>query len=628
MHHYFKSFTNILPPLSNNIANNSNFTKIIHAQLIKTGIYSHTLLGNRLLDQYCRFGDIENAQQLFDEMPERNCYTWNVMLIGLFKCGCVEKGCHLFDEMPQPDVVSWNSMISGHCSNGFVVTALEVFRRMVSVGVKPSAFTYSILMSCVSRGLQVKEIHGCVIRSGLGLSNVVLGNYFVKMYGELKLLEYAFGVFLTMDELDVISWNSLILGCDKSGYGDLGLVQFGLMRFGGYSPDHFTMSTVLAICCSLQALDKGKQVFSLSIVMGFISNSIVSSAVIDMFSKCGRLDESIKLFKEMQGWDSAICNSMISGYSWHGFHLTAIQLFLSTLRNDLSPTEFTLSNVLSSASCFIPSELGIQIHSMVLKIGFESYAVVATSLIDMYSKSGLMESASKIFGKIDTRDLVSRNAMIMGFARNGQSREAMELFEQLVKEGPLPDKITFTGVLLACCHGGLFVEGMSIFSSLKKRYGIIPSMEHYTCIISMMCQSGNLSKALDIIETMPQKPDFMIWRLLLHACESHGNLRLAERVAEMANEMDPWFPLPYFVLAQTYGMRGKWESFTRVRKLMKDRGIRQVSGCCWIRIKNQVFTFEQSQLLHCRGDKIDSVLRLMEWEMARMGSGGNLYRPC
>ncbi|KAK9167269.1 hypothetical protein Scep_002460 [Stephania cephalantha] len=197
-----------------------------------------------------------------------------------------------------------------------------------------------------------------MIRSGLGLSNVVLENYFVKMYGELKLLEYAFGVFLTMDELDVISWSFFILGCDKSGYGDLGLVQFGLIRFGRYSPDHFTMTTILAIYCSLQALDKGKQDFSLSIATRFISNLIVSSAVVDMFSRCGRLDEFVKFFK----------------------------------------------------------------------------------------------------------------------------------------------------------------------------------------------------------------------RLLLHACESHGDLKLAKSVVEMANEMDSWFPFPYFVLAQTYKMRGMWESFTRVRKLMNDRG--------------------------------------------------------
>ncbi|KAK9096244.1 hypothetical protein Sjap_021741 [Stephania japonica] len=630
MLNYFKPFSNKFATLSNNIIslysdlishslhiNNSNLTKIIHAQLIKTGIYGRTFLGNRLLDAFCRFGDIGNAQKLFDEMPERNCYTWNVMLIGLFKCGCVERGRHLFDEMPQPDVVSWNSMISGYCSNGFIGYGLEVFRRMVSVGVMPSAFTYSILMSCVSFGVQAKEIHGCVIRSGLGLSNVVLGNYFVKVYGELKLLEYAFGVFRNMDEVDVISWNSLILGCDKSGYGDLGLVQFGLMRFGGYSPDHFTMSTVLAICCSLQALEKGKQVFSLSVVMGFISNSIVSSAIIDMFSKCGRLDESVKLFKEMHRWDSAICNSMISGYSWHGFHLTAIQLFMSTLRNDLSPTEFTLSNVLSSTSCFLPSELGIQIHSMVLKMGFKSYAVVATSLVDMYCKSGLIDSAFKIFGKMDTRDLVSWNSIIMGFARYGSSIEAMELFEQLGKEGPLPDKITFTGVLLACCHGGLFVEGMNIFSSMEKRYGVIPSMEHYTCVVSMMCQSGNLSKALDIIETMPQKPDFMIWRLLIYASQTYGMRAAIARYALWKRDLNTISSLVYLLKHMDISQRCRTTHLVRIIKA-ELTNLRFSDSCSFL-VTGDSFVVEKANNTRLLGSTphIESLVKTLTQKMVR-----------
>ncbi|EEF42050.1 pentatricopeptide repeat-containing protein, putative [Ricinus communis] len=520
--------------------------------------------------------------------------------------------------MPERDVVSWNSMISGFASYGYFDSALGIFGEMQNMGVRPSAFTYSIMVSIVFDALHGKELHGSMIRSGFNTLNVVLGNSLIDMYGKFGCVDYAFGVFFTMEEVDVITWNSLIIGCCKSGYGELALHQFCLMRSSGYSPDEFTCSAVITSCSNLRNLDKGKQIFAFCLKVGFLSNTIVSSAAIDLFSKCNRLEDSVQLFEELDQLNSALCNSMISSYAGHGFGENALQLFVLALRENIRPTEFTISSVLSFISIF-PPEQGTQFHSSVVKLGFELDAIVASSLVQMYTKFGFIDYAMDIFKSMTVRDLISWNTMIMGLTQNGRVIEALDAFKKLLNRGPPPDRITLAGVLLACSYGGFIEEGMTIFSSMQGSYGIIPSNEHYASIVNLLCQAGWLDEAMSMIEAMPSEPNSMTCRSILHACAIRGDLKLMEGVAERLVDIGSLSSLPYLVLARMYEMRGQWEAVVRVKKTMERTKAKTVDGCSWIGIKNNVRTFKEDQLQHHGCKDIYSLLRLMNWEMEDEG---------
>lgn len=599
--------------------NSIDFLNVIHAQLIKVRLNGNTFLGNRCLDLYCQFGTVGDALKVFDDIANKNSVSWNIFLRGLFRFGQYERACLLFDEMPERDVVSWNSMIYGHVSLGFVDHALELFSKMQNAGVRPSEYTYSILMSLASCACHAKQTHGSMIRSGMDLSNVVLGNSLIDMYGKLSLVDYAFVVFLNMDKLDIISWNSLIWCCHKSGHGELALYQFCLMRTTQLSPDEFTISTVISICCNMRDLEKGKQVFAFCLKVGLFSNSIVLSAAIDLFSKCNRLDDAVQLFKDLDQWDSALYNSMISSYARHGFAEHVMELFLLMMRDNLRPTEFTMSSILSSIPDFLPVDQGSQFHSLVIKLGIESDAIVASSLVEMYSKVGLIDCAKKSFANLAERDLVSWNTIITGLSQNGRTFETLETFAELVRRGPLPDSITLAGVLTACNHGNFIDEGMRIFSSMQKEYGIAPEHEHYASIVDMLSRVGKLKEAMDIIAEMPYQPSFMIWGSILRGSAIQGDLKLAERVAEKMMELEPKSSLPYLVLARAYEMRGRWESMVRVRKAIKHKCLNNITGSSKIGIKNQVYTFEATQLLHHGGRDIYLVLRSLTWQMKAEG---------
>ncbi|KAM7514742.1 hypothetical protein LguiA_004325 [Lonicera macranthoides] len=628
MYHFLKKTTG-LPKTSPSFFSNlidhclslksSDFAKFIHAQLIKLGYNTNTFLGNRCVDLFSKVGTVKDALQAFDEITDKNIISWNICLKVLVQSHDLTSARKVFDEIPERDVVTWNSMISGYASNGYVDCMLELLLEMQNAGIRPSVFTFSILVSCVRCAHTGKQIHGSMIRNGVNLSSVIVGNSLVDMYGKLGLLDYSFGVFLTMEELDIISWNSLISGCCKLGYEELALNQFRAMRATGNLPDEFTVSTITTVCSNLQDLEKGKQILSLCIKSGFNSNSIVSSSVIDLFSKCNRLDYSIRVFGEIDVWDSAVCNSMISSYARHGFEENSLQIFVLTLRKGLRPTEFTLSCVVSCASVFLPIELGCQLHSLVVKVGFESDPIVASSLVEMYSKYGLIDFAMDIFVKMGARDLISWNTMILGFTYNGKVFESLYLFKELLEGGPPPDQITLTGVLLACNYGGFVNEGMAIFSSMEKEYGIIPINEHYACMVDMMSRAGKLKEAFYILETMPYEPDALIWGSILHACGVDGDLRLTERVAERMMELEPQSSLPYMVLAKAYEMRGRWESLVRVKKVARERGVKKVVGCSWVGIKDRVFVFKANQIVHHGGTETYSILSLLVQDMENEG---------
>lgn len=336
------------------------------------------------------------------------------------------------------------------------------------------------------------------------------------------------------------------------------------------------------------------------------------------------MEDSVRLFEQLDRWDSADINVMISSYGRYGFEEVALRLFLLMLREDIRPTEFTLSSVLSSIS--IPSvEHGSQFHSLAIKSGFDSDAVVAGSLMEMYAKTGSIDSSMEIFVKLDITDLVSWNTIMMGLTHNGRAAETLDVFEELLEEGLPPDRITLAAVLLACNYGGFVDKGMLIFSAMKEEYRVMPSEEHYACIIDLLCQAGQLGKAIDITSTMPFQPSCSIWESILRASAIYGDVKLTENVAERMMELKSSSPLTYSLLTQAYAVRGRWEAIVRVKKAMRKNGVNKGSGCSWIGIKNHIYTFNAGELQHHGGQEIYWVLRLLTLEMEDKGC---LYLEC
>ncbi|CDP11978.1 unnamed protein product [Coffea canephora] len=230
----------------------------------------------------------------------------------------------------------------------------------------------------------------------------------------------------------------------------------------------------------------------------------------------------------------------------------------------------------------------------------------------MYFRFGLVDAALGIFATMVVKDLIAWNTVIMGLAHNGKFLESIGLFKQLKSRGLEPDKITFSGVLLACRFGGLLEEGMAIFPLMERDYGIAPRDEHYACVVDLMSRAGKLKEAIAIMEVMPHPPNALMWESILCACRIYGDLKLVEKVAERMIDLKIESLLSCSVLAQVYEHNGRWESLVRVRRFMKQK--HKVFDFSWVGFGGNVYAFETNETFHQGGEDIYSLLRLLTLE--------------
>ncbi|KAE8818057.1 pentatricopeptide repeat-containing protein [Hordeum vulgare] len=590
----------------------------LHARLLRSSrLFSHPFLANCLAAAYSRLGATPAAIALLTHAPSdaANRFSHNILLAALLKSRDLPAARRLFDEMPMRDTVAYNSMISGYAQSGHAGEALSLARRMRGLGVRPSAFTFSIVSSAVCSAPHGMQVHAAAVRHGSAQHNAVVGNTLVDMYRRVGLLEYAVRVFWNMNELDIVSLNSVMSVYKDDGQSNAVFECFRLTRSHGLSVDECSVSTVLTACTDIEDFAKGDQLLALCVKTGLLSNSIICSAVIGLLSMSDRLPDVVRLFEGLTKWDSETCNAMISCYARSGLMEQALGLFVIALRNAVLPTEFTFASVLRWSSCFGLMEQGTQIHTLVYKCGFEDDMIVATALVDMYCKLGSLKHARKLFDSVCVKDLVLWNTMIIGLSRNGGGREALGVFWWMLDCGVKPDRITLFGALSACSLGGLVNEAMDIIFLFKAKYHVVPGLEHYACVADMLSRAGLFREAEDLVQNKLQKCNTAALLNILEACMIQGDFAMAESIAENMLKLKPRSSLPYTVLARTYGARCKWESMARMWRSMEALGAKKVGECSWLCIKNEIHVFTSEQILHQGSEVTYAVLDLLFWDM-------------
>lgn len=595
--------------------------KSLHAHFIKKGMKTTVFLENHLINMYAKGGSIEYARQVFDKMSQRNVFSWNTMIAGYINYGSVEYARHLFDKMLHRDVVSWNTIIAGYALKGQGEEAFKLFSKMQHDGIEPDRFTFSSVISAsvnLSDIQQGKQVHAHIIQAGFD-SHVTVNNALITMYFKYESSEDAYQVFSEMPLKDGVSWNAIIVGYAQHRQGEKALEFFEQMIGVGMKPDNYTLASVLSAYANLEALDQGRQFHAHVITTGFELNAIVGSALVDMYSKSGSRDDARRVFDRLPERDAIVWNTMISGYSQSDYCDEALKLFTQMLRGGLKPDECSFVCVLSACAGLAARDQGKQIHGVIIRTEFASYVSVGNALVTLYAKCGSIEEARHMFNKMPKQDSVTCNAMIAGYAQHGCGMKALQLFEEMLKAGIKPNPVTFISVLSACSHAGLVDEGRYYFESMNRDHSITPSKDHYSCMIDILGRAGYLEEAEKFIQNMPFEPDAIGWAALLGACRSQGNIELGSRVAEQLFKLEPANAAPYVVLANMYASAGRWNDVSRVRKMMKDRGVKKQPGCSWIDINKRVHAFVAEDSSHPQMDEIYATLETLAIRMKEAG---------
>ncbi|KAF3448325.1 hypothetical protein FNV43_RR09038 [Rhamnella rubrinervis] len=474
-------------------------------------------------------------------------------LIGIyFRIDSINDAQKAFVDIPKPSVVSWNSMISGCVHCGHFRKALSFFLQLERSDI--SADSYSLTAALAACGqlsfLQLgKSIHSKVVKLGVE-SSIVASNCLIDMYGKCGSVDEAILVFNKMADRDTISWNSVIAANARSG----GLQQ--AISFLQQMPNAETIS------CNI---------------------------VIYGLAQFGNIEDAIKIMSKMSNPNSSSWNSIITGCVNRNQAREALDIFYKMHSENIVMDEFTFSSILSGVAGLSALTWGILIHCCTVKACLDTSTVVGSSLIDMYSKCGQVHIAESIFQSLSEKNLVTWNAMITGFAHNGNSSKVINLFEQLKMERHIkPDEITFLNVLSACSSNGMPLEiTIQYLESMIKDCGIEPTVEHCCSMIRLMGQKGEVRRAKRMVYELGFGARGMVWRALLGACEACRDLKVAKIAAAKVIELEGDNDYVYVVISNISANHGKWEDVKAIRKLMKERGVRKGAGYSWIEIENK-----------------------------------------
>ncbi|KAL6845027.1 hypothetical protein ACP4OV_025200 [Aristida adscensionis] len=503
----------------------------------------------------------------------------------------------LLSSHPAPTAFSYNVALRFFASSR-PATSLRLFLRMLRAALRPDAYTLPFLLLAAARcpaPALARSAHALLHKLGLR-DHDHTAHSLITMYSNLEDPPAARRVFDGIPSRDVVSWNAMMKAYERAGMmAEVAGMFRSMLAEGEVVPNGVTLAIVLARCRNAGDLVLGRWVEEWARSTGMKVDSLIGSALVGMYEKCGQMAEAQRVFDGIDDKDVVAWNAMITGYAQNGMSNEAIRLFHSMREAGVRPDKITLVGVLSSCAAVGALELGTELDQYASYRGLYSNVYVGTALVDMYAKCGDLDKAIHVFGKMPSKNEATWNALICGLAFNGRAHAAIQYFELMRNEKEQkPDGITFIGVLSACVHAGLLEYGRCLFNSLTPVFKIVPTIEHYSCMVDLLARAGHLEEAWDFIEKIPGKVDAVMLGALLAACRKCKNVEVGERVINRIMKLEPTNSWNYVVSSKIYATSDRLDDSARMIGLMRERNVSKTPGCSWVEVNGKVLEFYAS----------------------------------
>ncbi|XP_020253597.1 pentatricopeptide repeat-containing protein At4g21065-like [Asparagus officinalis] len=433
-------------------------------------------------------------------------------------------------------------------------------------------------------------------------------------------IAYARRVFDQIPHPNIFTWNSLIRGCSliQTPTKEPISIYKHLVNSCFPSPNTFTIAFVLKACSIVMAFFEGRQIHSHACKYGLDSSPFVQTGLLSFYAKCEEISMAKLVFDEITDRNLIVWSAMISGYARIGMVNEALGMFREMQEVGISPDEVTMVSVISACAKVGALDLGKWVHAFIDRKGIRIDMELSTALIDMYAKCGLIEKAREVFDEMEVRDTMAWSSMVVGLAIHGLVKDALELFSRMLQMKVKPNHVTFIGILSACAHSGLVSEGRRLWSTMRE-LGIEPMMEHYGCIVDLLCRTGHFEEAYTFVNNMPIFPNSIIWRTLLVGCKNSRSHDKAEIIAKHLLELEPLNAENYVLLSNVYASGSQWEKVSGMRKKMKDNEVKVVPGLSSIEIDGYVHEFAVGDESHPEMKEIRKILRDISERVQRTG---------
>ncbi|KAK7351074.1 hypothetical protein VNO77_10238 [Canavalia gladiata] len=500
--------------------------------------------------------------------PNPPTFLLNRAIEAYGKCNSLRDARELFDEMPQRDGGSWNALITAYSQMGFPNEALSLFRSMNRSGVCPNEVTFaSVLASCAAASeiLLSKQVHGLVTKFGF-CGNVILGSSLVDVYAKCGVMVDALKMFREIPHPNAVTWNVIVRRYLDAGDAKEAIFMFSRMFSAEVWPMNFTFSNALVACSSMSALEEGMQIHGVVVKVGLQDDNVVSSSLINMYVKCGKLEDSYWVFDQLGSKDLVSWTSVVSGYamcgktwearklfdempernviSWNAMlagytrffewseALDFVYLMLDTIKD---VDHVTLGLMLNVSAGLSDHKMGKQVHGYIYRHGFHSNLMVSNALLDMYGKCGNLNSARIWFNQMSNwRDRVSWNALLASYGHNQLDEHALTIFSEMQWETK-PTKYTFGILLAACANTFSLCLGKQIHGFIIRHEFPIDTIIR-TALVYMYAKCRCLEYAIDVLKEEVSR-DVIIWNtIILGCCHNHKGIEALELFRVMEAE--------------------------------------------------------------------------------------------
>lgn len=470
--------------------------KKVHGRIIKSGVDDDAVIETSLLCMYGQTGNLSDAEKVFDGMPVR-------------------------------DLVAWSTLVSCCLENGEVEEALRIFKLMVDDGIEPDAVTMiSVVEGCAELGcLRIaRSVHGQITRKMFDFDET-LSNSLLTMYSKCGDLFSSERIFEKIVKKNAVSWTAMISSYNRGKFSEKALRSFSEMLRCDIEPNLVTLYSVLSSCGLVGLIREGKSVHGFAIRQELDPKyESLSPALVELYAECGRLSDCETVLRVVGDRNIVSWNSSISLYAHKGMVIEALCLFRQMVTRQIKPDSFTLASTISACENTGLVRLGKQIHGYVIRTDV-SDEFVQNSVIDMYSKSGFVNSACMVFDQIKHRSVVTWNSMLCGFSQNGNSLEAINLFDYMYCSCLDMNEVTFLAVIQACSSIGSLEKGKWVHHKLIL-YGLKKLFTN-TALIDMYAKCGDLNTAETVFKAMSSK-SIVSWSSMINAYGMHGRIGSAK----------------------------------------------------------------------------------------------------
>ncbi|KAL4016521.1 hypothetical protein IC575_024173 [Cucumis melo] len=522
-------------------------------------------------------------------------------LINLYvKCGEVSIARKVFDSMPRRNVVSWSTLMAGYMQNGNPSEVFELFKKMVlKDNILPNKYVIATVISSCNSQMYVegKQCHGYALKSGLEFHQYVK-NALIQLYSKCSDVGAAIQILYTVPGNDIFCYNLVVNGLLQHTHMREAVDVLKLIISKGIEWNSATYVTIFRLCASLKDITLGKQVHAQMLKSDIDCDVYIGSSIIDMYGKCGNVLSGRTFFDRLQSRNVVSWTSIMAAYFQNEFFEEALDLFSKMEIDRIPPNEYTMAVLFNSAAGLSALCLGDQLHARAEKSGLKGNVMVGNALIIMYFKSGDILAAQRVFSNMTCCDIITWNAIITGHSHHGLGKEALSMFQDMMTTGERPNYVTFIGVISACAHLKLVDEGFYYFNHLMKQFGIVPGLEHYTCIVGLLSRSGRLDEAENFMRSHQINWDVVSWRTLLNACYVHKHYDKGKQIAEYLLQLEPRDVGTYILLSNMHARVRRWDRVVEIRKLMRERNVKKEPGVSWLEIRNVAHVFTSEDIKH------------------------------